>query len=67
MWARGDCRQEATLTRITSGSVLQLRVEQRDLCAGGDVTLTLKDPETLEYVGQEGASSLEYRGSLRRS
>lgn len=31
------------------------------------MTLTLKDPATLDFVGQEGAGGLEYRGSLSRS
>ncbi|MEU8269195.1 protein kinase [Sphaerisporangium sp. NPDC049002] len=64
---RDDCRQEAMLTSVTSATVLQLSVQQHDLCAGGDVTLTLKDPGTLDYVGQEGASAVEYRGNLHRS
>ncbi|MDX3105357.1 hypothetical protein, partial [Nonomuraea angiospora] len=66
-WANGDCAQQATLTRVRSDTVLEMTVAQRDRCVGGDMTLTLNDPESLDLVRQEGASALEYRGSLRRS
>jgi serine/threonine protein kinase len=66
-FANGDCEQQATLTRVRSDTVLEMTVAQRDQCVGGDMTLTLDDPGTLGFVGQEGASALEYRGSLRRS
>jgi hypothetical protein len=65
-WTKGDCEQQATLTRVRSDTTLELTVEQRDQCVGGDMTLTLKDPAALDLVGQEGAGSLEYRGSLHR-
>ncbi|MDP4505950.1 serine/threonine-protein kinase [Nonomuraea turcica] len=66
-WADGDCEQQATLTRVRSGTVLEMTVAQRDQCVGGDMTLTLKGSGTLDLVRQEGAGALEYRGSLRRS
>ncbi|WP_433432405.1 serine/threonine-protein kinase [Nonomuraea sp. CA-141351] len=66
-WSNGDCEQQATLTRVRSATVLEMTVAQRDQCVGGDMTLTLKDPGTLDLVRQEGAGALEYRGSLRRS
>ncbi|TMR21862.1 serine/threonine protein kinase [Nonomuraea turkmeniaca] len=66
-WVDGDCEQQATLTRLRSATVLEMTVAQRDRCVGGDMTLTLDDPGTLVVVRQEGASSLEYHGRLRRS
>ena len=66
-WTKGGCEQQATLTRVRNDSTLEVTVEQRDQCVGGDMTLTLKDPAALDLVGQEGAGSLEYRGSLHRS
>lgn len=66
-WAAGDCDQQATLTRVRSDTVLDMAVAQRDRCVGGDMTLTLTAAGTLDLVRQEGAGSLEYRGSLRRS
>ncbi|MEU9884749.1 protein kinase [Sphaerisporangium sp. NPDC051011] len=63
-WTHDACRQQATLTRVTSATVLLFAVEQRGQCVGGDVTLTLKDPGTLDYVGQEGMGDVEYHGSL---
>ncbi|WP_181871079.1 serine/threonine-protein kinase [Sphaerisporangium album] len=65
-WTHDACRQQATLTHTTSATVLLFTVEQQDQCFGGDVTLTLKDPGTLDYVGQEGLGGVEYHGSLRR-
>ncbi|MFF4775390.1 serine/threonine-protein kinase [Microtetraspora fusca] len=66
-WRAGACEQQVTVTRVRDGNVLDLTRTQRDLCLGGDMTLTLKDSATLDFVGQEGAGALEYRGSLRRS
>ncbi|WP_169808648.1 serine/threonine-protein kinase [Microtetraspora niveoalba] len=66
-WRAGGCEQQVTLTRVRTGNVLDLTRVQRDQCVGGDITLTLKDPLTLDFVGQEGAGALEYRGSLSRS
>lgn len=65
-WTTGDCEQRVTLTRVRSGTVLDLAVAQRDQCVSGDMTLTLRDAETLDCVKQEGGGSLEHRGSLRR-
>lgn len=66
-WRVEGCEQPVTLTRIRGGNTLDLTLVQRGQCVGGDMTLTLKDPSTVDFVGQEGAGSLEYRGSLRRS
>ncbi|MEV6985664.1 protein kinase [Sphaerisporangium sp. NPDC051017] len=67
-WAHDDCRQQATLTSVTSGTELLLRVEQSYPCPGGDATLKLRDSQTwLDNVWQEGEGGLEYRGSLRHS
>lgn len=66
-WADGDCELQATLTRIGSGNELQMSLAQQGTCPGGDMTLTLAGPGTLDLVRQEGGGSLEYRGSLRRS
>ncbi|WP_169806723.1 serine/threonine-protein kinase [Microtetraspora malaysiensis] len=66
-WRDGTCEQQVTVTRVRAGNVLDLTRAQRDQCVGGDMTLTLRDPATLDFVGQEGAGGLEYRGSLRRS
>ncbi|MFF3668491.1 serine/threonine-protein kinase [Microtetraspora malaysiensis] len=66
-WRDGACEQQVTVTRVRAGNVLDLTRAQRDLCVGGDMTLTLRNPATLDFVGQEGAGGLEYRGSLRRS
>ncbi|MEU9836585.1 serine/threonine-protein kinase [Streptosporangium sp. NPDC048047] len=65
-WRSGACDQQVTLTRVRAGNVLDLTRAQRDQCVGGDMTLTLKDPATLDFVGQEGGSGLEYRGILGR-
>lgn len=66
-WRAGACEQQVTLTRVRTGNVLDLTRVQRNQCVGGDMTLTLKDRATLDFVGQEGASALEYRGNLYRS
>ncbi|GAA4579605.1 hypothetical protein GCM10023194_05640 [Planotetraspora phitsanulokensis] len=66
-FVREGCEQQATLTRVRSDTELEMEVAQKDLCVGGGVSLTLNDPSTLEYEGQEGAGSLTYRGSLHRS
>ncbi|WP_169750066.1 serine/threonine protein kinase [Streptosporangium amethystogenes] len=66
-WRADACEQQVMLTRARAGNVLDLTRVQRDQCVGGDMTLTLKDPATLDFVGQEGVSGLEYRGSLSRS
>ncbi|WP_433351325.1 serine/threonine-protein kinase [Microtetraspora malaysiensis] len=66
-WRDGVCEQQVTVTQVRAGNVLDLTRAQRDQCPGGDMTLTLKDTATLDFVGQEGASGFEYRGSLRRS
>ncbi|MEV4378938.1 protein kinase [Streptosporangium sp. NPDC049644] len=66
-WRADGCEQQVMLTRVRAGNVLDLTRVQRNQCIGGDMTLTLKDPATLDFVGQEGASGLEYRGSLSRS
>ncbi|MEU8040795.1 protein kinase [Streptosporangium sp. NPDC049078] len=65
-WVSGDCEQQATLTRVRD-TVLSLNVAQRGQCVSGDMTLTVRDPQTLDCVKQEGGGSLEYRGTLRRS
>ncbi|MGV9325476.1 serine/threonine protein kinase [Streptosporangium sandarakinum] len=65
-WRTGACDQQVVLTRVRAGNVLDLTRVQQDQCVGGDMTLTLKDPVTLDFVGQEGAGALEYRGSLGR-
>ncbi|MBF8187017.1 serine/threonine protein kinase [Nonomuraea sp. K274] len=66
-WAKDDCTQQVTLTRVRNGPALELTLVQQDQCVGGDMTLTLEDSATLHLVGQEGAGSLTYQGSLRRS
>ncbi|MFC7584677.1 hypothetical protein ACFQYP_13745 [Nonomuraea antimicrobica] len=66
-WASGACTLTATLTSVDGDTVLNMTVAQRDQCVGGDMTLTLNDPDALTVVQQEGASALEYRGDLRRS
>ncbi|WP_436756670.1 protein kinase domain-containing protein [Streptosporangium sp. V21-05] len=66
-WVTGDCEQPVTLTRVRSDTVLDLTVAQRDQCVSGDMTLTLRDSQTLDCVKQEGGGALEHRGSLRRS
>ncbi|MFI6457319.1 serine/threonine protein kinase [Streptosporangium amethystogenes] len=66
-WRADACEQQVMLTRARAGNVLDLTRVQRNQCVGGDMTLTLKDRATLDFVGQEGVSGLEYRGSLSRS
>jgi eukaryotic-like serine/threonine-protein kinase len=66
-WRADACEQQVMLTRVRAGNVLDLTRMQRNQCVGGDMTLTLKDPATLDFVGQEGAGGLEYRGNLSRS
>ncbi|MER5643709.1 protein kinase [Streptosporangium sp. NPDC002524] len=66
-WVTGDCEQRVTPTRVRGDTVLDLTVAQRDQCVSGDMTLTLRDSQTLDCVKQEGGGSLEYHGSLRRS
>ncbi|MFD0663084.1 protein kinase domain-containing protein [Thermocatellispora tengchongensis] len=63
----GDCEHQATPTRTRGPNVLELTVAQVGQCVGGDATLTLGPSGTMEFAGQEGASALEYRGTLRRS
>ncbi|GII31326.1 serine/threonine-protein kinase [Planotetraspora mira] len=66
-FAKEGCTQPVTLTRVKSDTELEMNVAQKDLCVGGDMSLTLNGPGTLDYVGQEGAGYLTYHGSLRRS
>ncbi|MFJ2031071.1 serine/threonine-protein kinase [Streptosporangium sp. NPDC087985] len=66
-WRTDACEQQVMLTGVRTGNVLDLTRMQRNQCVGGDMTLTLRDPATLDFVGQEGAGALEYRGSLSRS
>ncbi|MEV4750998.1 serine/threonine protein kinase [Streptosporangium amethystogenes subsp. fukuiense] len=67
IWRADGCEQQVMLTRVRAGNVLDLTRGQRNQCVGGDMTLTLKGPATLDFVGQEGIGGLEYRGSLSRS
>ncbi|SNS59225.1 Serine/threonine protein kinase [Streptosporangium subroseum] len=68
VWQGADgCKQRATLTKVRDGKALDLTLEQKDLCLGGDMTLTLTDAGTLGFIGQDGGSSIDYRGELRRS
>jgi serine/threonine protein kinase len=62
-----DCKQWATLNRVKDEKVLVLSLEQKYPCPGGDMTLSLKDARTLDFIGQEGNSSTSYHGELRRS
>jgi hypothetical protein len=61
------CEQRATLTRVRDGKTLDLTLEQKYPCTGGDMTLTLTDAGTLGFIGQDGGSNADYRGELRRS
>ncbi|MFG2078006.1 serine/threonine-protein kinase [Nonomuraea maritima] len=65
-WRKGDCQQRVTLTRVRTGPALELTVLQQGTCVGGDMTLTLATPDTLDLRAQEGAGALEFRGNLRR-
>ncbi|MFC5834184.1 serine/threonine-protein kinase [Nonomuraea insulae] len=66
-WTDDDCVLRATLTRVRSDAELEMSLAQQGTCVGGDMTLALAGPGTLNLVRQEGAGSLEYRGSLRHS
>ncbi|GAA2901520.1 hypothetical protein GCM10010517_67340 [Streptosporangium fragile] len=66
-WRANGCDQRATLNRVRGGDTLDLTLEQEDQCVGGDMTLVLTGSGALRFTGQDGGSSIEYRGELRRS
>jgi hypothetical protein len=67
-WQGADgCKQRATLTQVRDGDKLDLTLEQEDMCLGGDMTLTMTGAGTLDFIGQDGGSHIDYRGELRRS
>ncbi|WP_214106325.1 serine/threonine-protein kinase [Acrocarpospora catenulata] len=62
---RDQCDQVVQLTRNRRNAI-DMTLEQKDLCIGGDITLTLAAGGKVIFDGQEGGSALAYRGELSR-
>ncbi|WP_197038944.1 serine/threonine-protein kinase [Herbidospora cretacea] len=66
-WKRDDCEQDVRLrTTRRNGAILEMSVVQLGQCVGGDITLTLTEPATIEFEGQEGGGSALYEGTLTK-
>nr|WP_062340466.1 serine/threonine-protein kinase [Herbidospora sakaeratensis] len=66
-WRRDDCEQDVQLRSARqNGQVLEMSIVQLGQCVGGDITLTLTEPATLRFEGQEGSSSVLYEGTLTK-